>query len=188
VLKPDATTRVCAVVHNLSNLTSTSSSVQDFALSPDGKTVAYSVGSSTSTLVYIVPVDASSAPQAVGTLVSSAAAGGVDGGDAGTPATNAAQGLRWVGGGGQLTFTYQANDGGVSQRTIGSAVFLNGGSTVSAVLAPDAGTTLTAVGSGDGTSCSFGGDAPLGDGLVTGGLGLLALVRRRLRRDRKRSS
>ncbi len=192
VLAPDPTTKVCTVVRNLTKLPSTTSSVADFALSPDGKTVAYTVNATGSSVVYTAPVDASAAPLPVGTFVSSAVADGGadggDGGDGGTPAMNLARGLRWVGGGGQLAFTYQATDGGVSQRTIGSAVFLNGGSTVTAALAPDAGTTLTAVGSGDGTACSFGGDAPLGDGLVTGGIGLLALVRRRLRRDRKRSS
>ena len=189
VLAPDPTTKACTVVRNLTNLPATGSGVEAFALSPDGTTAAFTVTTSmlTGPAVYTVPLDGSSAPRGVTIALPTDAGADSGAGDAGAGvATESTIGLRWVGGGGQLAFTTPVTtDAGTTIQTIGTAVFLNGGSAVSSVLVADSGITVTAVGSGDATSCSFGGKKPLGDGLFAGALAFVALVRRRVRRKRK---
>jgi hypothetical protein len=173
VLKPDATTKACTVVHQLTTLGGTSASrAHDFAVSPDQKSVAYlhydatahggAASSGNDGDLYLVPVDASAVAKAVGA----------------TPVSGRI-GPRWIGGGSRLAWTRagQAADGGDPRSADNvNVVMPDGGGALDIIAGDGVSTIVGAV--GPGGSCAIGrGDARAS--ILGIFVAALALLRRR---------
>jgi hypothetical protein len=180
VLRPNAVTKECEVVKNLTNLTTPQSSASGMSLSPDGLRVAY-INEDTST-------DAGGAPTKAALFVANVdgltPAAQVPGAPLGAPHDqNIAvprNGPRWVAGGSSLTWgqnaaTIDAGDGGIAIAVIPAA-----GGTATAVATSGPGHVVFVASS----SCSIaqsGGSAVM----AFGSLGaFIALAIRRRRKSR----
>lgn len=201
ILKPNATTKKCDVVRNLTNLPQDWSYARDFSISPDESEVAF---------VRFIQ-DGGKLPDGGGTrLGGELYVGPISGGSAPVPAGSTPQaalfGPRYVAGASALAFNgLVVNDGGGASDEAGAAIggFIDGGVPVIAVLPREGGAPTYAVrsdieagtyvfGGGNGGACDFRldlcstvpmsmrGNGPL---FFVGAFG--ALLLRRRRRNRK---
>ncbi len=172
ILKPNAGTQVCELVHNLTNLPGPGGSVaSDFSLSPDKKRVAFirqdNTGTNTPAL-FVAAIDGATPPAAV----------------SGAPTFGAVSGSgpRWIAGGALLSWGQSGVSLGTDAGTGVAVISAGGGSLVTAVT-PN--TTSSAYSFGNGTAfCSIGiagGSTVTGIGSL---LGLAALIARRRRAKR----
>ena len=174
VYRPDATTKACTVVRNLTNLPAQGSVAQDFSLSPDKKRVAFLRFDNTTDAggpgyaAFTAPVDGTSLPA----LVPGAPAyGGVNG-----------EGPRWIAGGAAVSWGQTATSFDAGVGTVGTAVVVSSQATGLRAVATstDSSSTIYAI----GNFCSVGWGAGSSATAVGSIAALLALVvRRRRRRD-----
>jgi hypothetical protein len=175
VLRPNAVTKECEVVKNLTNLASNTGSVAtDFSLSPDKRRVAFLMSDNTvdagagitNSVLFTAAVDGSQPPAKVPGVPYGAATRG--------------QGPRWIAGGtalawGQSQSTIDAGDAGGMAVAVVSA----GGGNARAVVATSATDGVSAIGN---TLCSMShgpGSALMAFGSLAAFVGLVARRRRR---------
>jgi MYXO-CTERM domain-containing protein len=177
VLRPNAVTKECEVVKNLTNMPSSASSASGMSLSPDGLRVAYigndttvdAGGAPSKAALFVVNVDGLTPPAQV--------PGAPLGAPHDTTISGPRNGVRWVAGGSTLTWgqnaaTIDAGDGGTAVAVIPAA----GGNATAVAMAEKGHTILIA--SPGCSIASTGGSAVMAFGSL-GAFFALALRRRR---------